>query len=223
MDQNECVKVVVGIDMDNTICNFVKEANKNFKNEFNEIIPYDDIYIPRMEKIIWERLSDNKKAEYKNYNELKDIMVPVGFFEKLEPLGDSVNSIKKLYNAGCKIIFITKPMEWKFSTSEKYNWLKKYFSDIQYSVAMVDSMQTKKLFNFDVLVDDDAYALMKLPPYSKICINTPWNKEYREKSYEGISVDNFDEAAKFILNNLDFYSQKDKEGLDAPKYCSMLN
>lgn len=209
--------VTVAIDMDNTICNFVDEANKNFKEEFNIIIPYNEIYIPRMEKILWERLSDIQKKPYRDYHELEGIMVPLGFFYNLKPIGDSIESVKNLYRAGCKIIFITKPMEWKYSTWEKNEWLRKYFNDIQYSVAMVDSMEAKKLFNVDVLIDDDAYALMKLPPYSKICIKTPWNKVYREKGYEGISVDNFDVAAKFILDNLDFYKQEDKEGLDGPK------
>lgn len=210
-------KIITGIDLDGVIAGFTELAIENVKKEFHIDVTYEEMYIPNIGKIVWDKMSDKEKNGYNNYQELYARICPAGFFSYLKPIGNSVQSVKNLYSAGCRIVFITKPMDWQYSTNEKYEWLKRYFKDIEYSVVMVDSMQAKKLFDVDVLVDDDAYALMKLAPYNRICIKTPWNKEYREKGYEGISVNNFDEAAEFIINNLDFYSQKDKEGLDAPK------
>ena len=82
---------------------------------------------------------------------------------------------------------------------------------------MVSDMESKHLISANVFIDDDPRALASMDRYSSICIEQPWNEEYREKSYEGFCCKNIFDAALFIRENKKFFMQLDKGGLDAPK------
>ena len=205
----------IGIDMDGVIARFTMRAIENCKKVFGLEVIYDEIRIPQFANMIWDQLTVEQQANYPTKGHLYNDLCPPGFFEELEPFPGAIQAVKDLYSAGHKIIFLTKPLEWKYSAPEKIAWLKYFFSDIEYRVIMVSDMTCKHLVGVDVLVDDDPRALIKLPPYHGICISQPWNKEFREKSYNGIVAEDFRAAAQFLLNNEKMMGWFDKGGLDA--------
>lgn len=219
------------IDMDGVIANFTERAIMMTDRVYKLKLTCDDLRETRIGNLIRNRLLDRTYNEQVGFtgivanlhsmvDEEKEIykkICPKGFFASLSPYPNAIEAVKSLDNAGHEIIFLTKPLEWKHSSSEKIEWLNEYFNDIRYSVIMVSDMSSKHMIQCDCLIDDDPRALVKLPPYHGICIARPWNKEFREKSYEGIVANSMAEAAEWLLANEDFMSLSDKGGFDAPK------
>jgi 5'(3')-deoxyribonucleotidase len=205
------------IDMDGTIANFSDLAIRKVRSNFGIEIKNEELEVPNIGKITWDKMTGQQRSGYKSYLDLYKFICPPGFFRELNPFLGATNAVKELYNIGAKIIFLTKPLDWTYSTQEKMDWLNIYFKDIEYSVIMVNDMTSKSMIDCDILIDDDPLALMKLPPYNGICIERPWNKEFREKAYTGISVKEMYDASEFIIKNFEFMSQKDKGAFDAPK------
>lgn len=207
----------IGIDMDGVVADFIKLANKQCKARFDIDIKYEEITSSHYSEIIWDKLSEEQKKDFEDSHFCYKLICEPNFFYELEPYKGAIEGVKRLEKFGAEIIFITKPLGWINSPIEKALWLKKYFSDIKYSVMMVSNMDNKFMIDVDVLIDDDPRALMKCQPYHSICIAHPWNKEYREKSYSGIVSDSLASAVDWLIENADFISMKDKGGFDAPK------
>ena len=206
------------IDLDGVLANFTSKALEQVKKIYDIEMKYEDITKARIGEMVWDKMSEEQREKYGEPNVYGDIC-PAGFFYSLDTYPGAVEGVKNLYHAGHKIIFLTKPLEWKHSSSEKMEWLDLHFNDIEYSVIMVSDMSSKYRVQCDCLIDDDPRALVKLPPYHGICIARPWNKEFREKYYEGIVVDSMREASEWLINNEDFMSLPDRGGIDAPKSC----
>ena len=213
-------KLKICVDMDGVLANFTQNAVLMANTLWNLELTYDSITEPQIGKLIINELYKRAKKDYDLSGFEDNIykkLCPKGFFFYLDPYPNAIKAVKNLYEAGHEIIFLTKPLEWKYSSSEKIAWLDKYFGDIKYSIIMVSDMSSKYMIQCDCLIDDDPRALVKLPPYHGICIARPWNKEFREKMYEGIVVDSMEAAANWLLENQEFMSLPDRGGIDAPK------
>lgn len=204
------------VDMDGVIANFTGRACMVASEAFGINLTYNEVIEARISTLIKDKLKLAER-ELPSDKEIYEKLCPPGFFGSLNDYPDAVEGVKRLYCAGNKIIFLTKPLEWRHSSSEKIDWLKKHFSDIEYSVIMVSDMSSKYMVQCDCLIDDDPRALEKLPPYHGICIARPWNEEFRLKQYEGIVVGSMAAAADWLLENQEFMSLPDRGGIDAPK------
>jgi 5'(3')-deoxyribonucleotidase len=207
--------MIIGIDMDGVIANFTGRAISEIKKEFNINLKYDEITENKMGAFIWDLLLEEEKKRVKGIGHIYEYICPPKFFSELEPYENSIESIKRLYNDGNQIVFITKPLEWRYCTEEKIEWLKKYFSDIEYTVIMISKMEDKVLINIDIMIDDDERVLSKFNKKNIICIAQPWNKEFREKFFEGFVAKGIKEAIDYILENKEYLSLLDKEAFNA--------
>lgn len=210
-------RLKICIDMDGVIAKFTEEAIKTIKTSFDVDIKEEDITFPKISDIVWPLLSDKEDKAIGSDRKLMDYICDPGFFFRLNPYEDAIESINKLHSEGHSIIFLTMPLEWRDSSSCKVRWLKKYFPDMDYSVMMVSDMSSKGMVDCDVLIDDDPRALASKDPHRGICIARPWNKEYRENGYEGIVKEGIKEAAEWILDNRELLALSDIGGIDAPK------
>lgn len=206
------------IDMDGVIAKFTDSAFVMAKEVFDLELTIEDMVHSKIGNIIWNKLPISKRLQLSNEREIYKYLCPEGFFESLEIYDGAVKAIKMLSDFGHNITFLTKPLEWRYSSNEKIKWLNKYFGNIDYSVIMVSDMQAKHIIDADLIIDDDPRVLEGIEEKRAICIARKWNEEYRVKQYNGVTVENIYEAAQFIIKNEKYYLQLDKEGLeDAPK------
>jgi 5'(3')-deoxyribonucleotidase len=197
------------IDMDGVMVDFVSRALKVAKKRFGIEANYEDIKEMRMAKFIIDNMTEEKKAELKidhdNFIGLEreetiyDHMCPRGFFYKARPYKGAVQAVRDLVEAGHEIVFLTKPLNWKYSTEEKMDWLLKYFRDLidqeKCCVFMLNKTQNKHLIHADLWIDDDPRALTELDVTEAVCVRQPWNEEYRMKEFKGLEVDSLKEFA----------------------------
>jgi len=208
------------IDMDGVLTDFVTDALKEVKKKFDIDIKYEDVYGCKMGALIYANMTQETKDKYSIFEE-RDVyryMCPKGFFRKLKGLPGAVAAVKKLIKAGHHVIFLTKPLEWKYSASDKDKWLDKKFNtkgDRPYSLIMIDKIEDKKLIDADVFVDDDIRVLSSVPLNAALCIEQPWNKEFREKQFEGRTFPSLADATKWILKNAEWLSLPDNGGINA--------
>ena len=183
--------------MDGVLCNFTEPAIKKAKKLFDVELDLNEIKEPSLAQNILEQ-AENPEDILDGHSEedtKQDIYKKIcnkGFFLKLKPFEGAVEAVINLANAGARIIFITKPLNWDKSSNEKYQWLENHFSNIDYEVIMVDSPDTKALVSVDVMIDDDPRCLeavenrgMTVP----CCIERPWNKEFRDEEDFGLLSD----------------------------------
>lgn len=197
----------IAIDMDGTIVDFTTSSFEKVEELYGIKITKEDACKPKTAELVWERMTDEQRSKYKHKNELYGEICNKGFFLNLPPFDGAIEAVKKLAAKGHNIFFLTKPLNWDRSAPEKAEWLKKYFSDIEYKIIMVESMECKHLINTDIIIDDDPRALegvIGIP----ICIAQPWNEKERDKF--SIVVDNFVEAAKevkYIVSRLNAWKE----------------
>jgi 5'(3')-deoxyribonucleotidase len=172
----------LGIDMDGTIANFTEESFHRVKELYGITMTVEeDAYMPKTSQLVWEKLSPEQQAKYKDHRELyREICVP-GFFLGLKPFPGAVEAVRELAAEGHKIFFVTKPLNWDRSAPEKIEWLKKYFPDMEYSIIMVNSTKAKGILDLDVMVDDDLRVLDNISLAARICIAQPWNERGRNR------------------------------------------
>ena len=205
--------MLIGIDMDGVLARFTKRAIENAASEFNVVFTEEEVVSPPFAQMVWEKMPEGtEKLKWAdNPNRMYELICPRGFFEELEPYEGAVDAVKALYNCGHQIVIITKPLEWANSTQEKMRWLRKHFSDIQYSVIMVGSVDAKAMVDVDVMIDDDPRVIKAFadkysyhgvyqgnkndPIASKvIVIDQPWNQNIRPY----IKVTNIKEVPKRV-------------------------
>ena len=201
----------VGIDMDGVLCDFTNAAARRIKEIYNVELDLAKIKEPSLAKNLLEQVVDPDFITWgRPFEEVKeeiyDRVCNSGFFLKLEPFDSAIDAVKELYKAGCKIIFVTKPLTWGISAPEKAEWLAGHFDDIEYSLMMVDTLELKSLISLDVLVDDDPRCLgttWETGSAIPICINRSWNEDFRKENFNILRFDSLWDAHKHILTYKD--------------------
>ena len=116
-------KIRIGIDMDGVIANWTKSAIINMNKLWNLNLKEEDITDVRTIDLIKSKLPElQDKDRVYFYKQV----CPPKFFEELEPYPGAIQAVIDLSKIA-DIVFITKPLEYKYSAREKLNWLKKYF------------------------------------------------------------------------------------------------
>lgn len=177
-------KQKLGIDMDGVIANWFKSAITYMNNEWFLKLEEKDFYSCRTTEILREHLPHLKDKENSYFYER---ICPPGFFNSIEPYPGAIDKVISLANR-FEIIFVTKPLNYQFSSYEKTKWLKKYFKDIDYRVILVGKSQDKGLLNLDYIIDDDPAVIKEIKsPVVPIMIERRWNEIYREEKPSVIS------------------------------------
>jgi len=201
--------------MDGVLCDFVHPVLRNINALYDLDLKQEEIVIPNISKLIIQKVESKFGKEVASKLEEEEIWLKIcdneDYFLNLRAFPGSVEAVKELYQNNFEITFITKPLDWEKSTSEKMEWLAKRFKDIKYSVIMVTHMEDKHKVMTDFLIEDDPRSLAGAYGVG-ICIERPWNQTYREEKPHKISVPSLKEAAKVILatrdhmikHNLDF-------------------
>jgi 5'(3')-deoxyribonucleotidase len=181
----------IAIDMDGTIANWTNAAINKAKQLFNIVINKEDIKNCKFADIVKEMylINTNKELEIDD-DEIYNLICTDNFYLDLNPIEEAINAVKQIKADGHSIVFLTKPTDWYRSSDQKFKWLQKYFSDIEYDVVMVSSMEGKHIANVHVIVDDDPRALANHPTAIPVCVAQPWNKEFRESGTIGMVVIN---------------------------------
>jgi 5'(3')-deoxyribonucleotidase len=204
---------IIGVDMDGCIVDFTNPAIKNANDEFGTDITYEDCTVPYLARLLRDRYPDKvNEVLFPTDADLYKIICPPKFFEKLKPIGNAIEVVKSWMAMGHRIVFITKPLEWKYSAWEKTKWLSKHFGEGTYNLIMVDGLPTKKLVNVDVLVDDDPRILGEDLNCLSICIRQPWNKQFLADNplFAGAIVDDVSEATgvlEVVATELDLFNK----------------
>lgn len=182
------MRLIIACDMDGTIADWTSAACARVKEIWNLDIVYNDVKHSVFGNIVREKYKEkfNKELDITN-KEIYGKICSDDFYLNLEPVNGAIEAIKKIAQNN-KIIFVTKPTNWSYSSDHKAKWLEKYFSDIEYGLVMVGSMSDKHFINAHVIIEDDPRAMIDHPTAIPMCISHPWNKEFREKGEMGLSV-----------------------------------
>lgn len=181
--------------MDGTIADFTKSSFRRVKELYNISMTREDAYKPKTAQLVWERMSEEQRSKYGDHRELYGEICNKGFFYKLSPFPGAIDAVKRMYNEGIEIVFLTKVLNWDRSADEKAKWLKKYFSDISYLTIMVDSVHSKAVIDGDVIIDDDYRVLSHITMPIRIMIKQPWNIGKRNFEYIASDIVNAAEIA----------------------------
>ena len=128
--QNENKKMVVYVDMDNTLVDFMSGVSKCPK-----------------EKVAKYECDENGKQQYDN--------IP-GVFAKMEPMPGAVEAFHWLAKHFDTYILSTAPWNNPSAWSDKLEWVKTYLGDVAYKRLILS--HHKDLLRGDYLIDDSDRA-----------------------------------------------------------------
>jgi 5'(3')-deoxyribonucleotidase len=167
----------IAVDMDGVVADFVGLFLEQVKKQYGVVLNYSDISEFNIGNVFRKKFN----IELDFYSLIYD-----GFFEDVPIYPNAYNSIKtlsKLY----EIIFLTKS-NGKY-LSEKTNWLKKHFKDVDYELIAVQDFKSKRLISTDFIIDD-APEVLSVVTQPLIVISHPWNASFvpTEKTYIANSI-----------------------------------
>ena len=165
----------IGVDMDGVLADFTGSALRRVNEVWGVEIKYEEVVIPRMGDLVYERLSDEQKAMYEHPRQLYGGIAGPGFFENLEPYEGAIDTLKTL-DKEHDVVIITKPLEWDMCPGEKYTWLNEHLG-YKPKMIMVNSMEAKGLVDVDIMIDDDPRVAKSLTTAIPIVVRHPWNEE----------------------------------------------
>jgi 5'(3')-deoxyribonucleotidase len=172
--------LTIGLDMDGVLCDFVGSFLDKVKNFYGVDIKESEIIQPKLAVYV----NDKLPLEFKRTDseQLYFDLCTYHFFRHLKPYAGAIEAVKTLATEN-KIVFITRPVDYRNSTSGKESWLREYFSDIKYDLVFVSSFEAKRHLNVDMMVDDDPRVMNSLTGQIPIMVNRPWNKDYSNWCY----------------------------------------
>jgi uncharacterized HAD superfamily protein len=191
-------KIILGIDIDGTICNFVDGYNLVYKKYFpdKEIIPVDDWY--------WYRKLDyNGEEPDKWFLEKK-----AEIFDIAKPYENAQTSVNNIYDfiksQGYTLNIITNQPNQESKIAAQ-NWLNKY--DFRYD-KLIFVLSTKEKWNYTDIMVDDADKVIGTKPLSKVSIKIEqlWNintrGDFNIPHIKLLSIDIIKQAISKLKNNI---------------------
>lgn len=163
------------IDMDGVVADLGKKWLYVYNLEYDDNLTMDQITEWKIET----------HAARCSQDEFHSIITRPGFFADLEVLPHSIDVLKRLYDLGHIIYFVTAtPYDNPTGGYDKYMWLKKHFPFIERT--RIIQAHDKFMIKGDVLFDDGPPNLKFFPGY-KIVMDYPYNQnidiDYRAKNW----------------------------------------
>lgn len=171
------------LDMDEVICDFLNKLCLEYNVKFNKNIKVNDFKT-------WSLSSFMGEEGYK-------IIKKPGFFSSLEPIEDSIQTIKTLLNEKYEIFIISSPMN-EHSVFEKYLWVKKYlpFFPIKNLILVGNKGDLLEKIDNGILFDDCPEYINKFKGITVIMdraynreVNVDYRVNYWEDFYKIVKVE----------------------------------
>ncbi len=164
--------MIILVDMDDVIVEFEK---KIFEILLKENPEKKEFFEKERKKF---KLSEEYPEFEKSIQRIKSLK---GLIENLEPLKDSIESLKEIEKIGHEVFICTSPLtNYKNSVLEKYRWVEKYFG---YEwIKKIILTKDKTLIKGDILIDDKPEIFgLKDPEWEHIIFDRPYNKHIKNK------------------------------------------
>jgi len=193
--------MILLIDMDGTVVDFISSALRKAEDIWNIKIDESEVADYKFERIVRKKLNEVNPGlgdEYTSWEIYQALTLndPRLFFQTLAPYKDAIESLVTLKKMGHQIVFLTKttPPHGE-AMSGKLAWLERYIKPrLEYDIVFVIDTKTKALVAGDVVVDDDprvfkafweSEAFSPIDPLpTMICVARPWNQEFRNNHPE---------------------------------------
>lgn len=175
--------MIIGVDVDDTVGNFMNCFLDYYNKYYNTHFNYEDVD-RNLEDIFGQNCFENIISIMKRDNAIENFSVIPGAIE-------FVNKLRELYG---RVVFVTAP-SWNYLgwCEQRRAWLINNFNCSDCDIIFIND---KTLFDGDILIDDrqkylDSWIEKTGKPAIKI--NRPWNKNAK-----GYPVNNFNEALEII-------------------------
>jgi len=168
------------IDMDDVMADAVERFFEWYERDFGVRYTKDDIHGKKLYEIV---PPENQQAVL-SYPHQK------GFFKDLPVMENAKETIEALNNLH-EVYVVSAAMEFKYSFTDKYEWLDKYFPFISWKRRIFCG--NKHLIKGDVLIDDHDFNLSVFPG-KPIVFTAPHNVHYT--GYD--RMENWLDAKKFF-------------------------
>ena len=176
--------MIVGIDVDSTICN-TTECVLTYINERLPITPL------RITDITGYSIEDALPDEFK-------WIVESAFRDKLmwknvQLIAGAYENIEKLYNDGHEIFFVTSSLHENIYKKVKFLTRSFPFLTKEYVETHTIGIRRKQLLNIDILIDDCMSNLIGKRTYFSIALASPWNRDcFEDGNY--VRVNNWNDV-----------------------------
>jgi 5'(3')-deoxyribonucleotidase len=180
--------MIIGIDMDDSIFDFIPSVLKKYNEAYNDNVQYEDITDYGIAKFL--------KPECKNiFQEFANDEL----FLNLEPKENAVEVITDL-NKQHDVYFISAGHPYTAKARDQI--LQKTFD--WYKSKQLILCPPKKLMKVDLLIDDCIDNVIS-GEYESILFTEPWNKEFDAKSWDILKADGWNDVPEFVDIYYDSY------------------
>lgn len=167
----KCIEKPVLVDCDGVLCDFIGECitylNKRFDTNFRYGDMFDDI-----RKVVGPKFWDEETEAHVLSN---------GFAKNMRELPGAVDGVKKIQDAGYKVMFLTSPYggspTWAF---DRFKWLEERLGATRDDVIFA---REKRYVDGITLIDDKVSNVVKWAEYNKttgLLVTQPWNVDDAE-------------------------------------------
>jgi len=190
---------VVGVDIDGILADLMPAVCDKVNSTYNIAMTPEWFTV---EDIAGNKLSDDQELQLELVKYIKFLFYDKDFMSSVSPVDGVAEASKKLYDAGFKIVLITKRFKHLRDITE--DWLKEH--NIKYhSLVMVGMDGTKSDAvadnNVDYFIDDQSSCLEEASRRSGailFVVNYPWNTG---RGNEDIRVGSFPEMVDILLEH----------------------
>lgn len=165
--------MVILIDQDNTIADFIGGFQKRWQERFPGAIAispgkYKSYKVP-------EQYPLELKAK------LKSIYTEPGFIRDLEPIPGSIEAIRAMVSSGHEVRICTSPLsDYENCVAEKYHWVEKWLG--RAFTKKIILTEDKTLVRGDILIDDELPKPgLFTPAWQLILFDRPYNQTTARK------------------------------------------
>lgn len=174
-------KIVVLVDMDDVMCNFVESLCSWLNKEYQTNVTKQDI-------TEWDL---RKFFPTLSVDEIFDPTHTDDFWKTVAPIDGSQEFIRKLMKNDAYDVYICTSSDYR-TIKHKFDWvLKRYFPYISWKQVIIT--KNKSMVRGDILIDDGVHNLENTS-FKKILMSTPSNQNYDAVSNGMIRVNTWEEA-----------------------------
>jgi 5'(3')-deoxyribonucleotidase len=127
---------------------------------------------------------------------MRDYVITPEDFLNFKPIKGSIKFINNLYEKGYTISFCSRVISYKDYPEVKYQWLNKYFSDINFDLMIVSNSITKRLLKCKYIIDDSIDVAREVD--NALVPIKPWNKKFLKNNKTVISFNDFKELEALL-------------------------
>ena len=157
-------KLVIGIDIDNVICNTTEALIEYLNERFPVHLKVTDITNYWIENFLPEQFKWAVPHAFKDKE----------MWKKVKPIEGAIEGVEHLYDR-YEIYFVTSSLVENLRKKTKFLQRIFPFMSKDYISSHLINIHNKQLLNLDILIDDYLDNLIGERTYYSICLDYPWN------------------------------------------------